>query len=79
MQLDSIAINDGFPEGVWLEVLFRFLLERPDLTFVFQGDDEFLWKKVYFNGARFSVTARLPIFTRSPCQLSCISACLVAD
>jgi hypothetical protein len=39
MQHDSTAIKDGFPEGVWLNALFRFLLERPYLTVVFQRDD----------------------------------------
>jgi hypothetical protein len=51
------AIDDGFPEGVWLSGLFRFLLEGRYLTVVFQGDDAFLSMKVPMNGARSSITA----------------------
>jgi hypothetical protein len=28
MQHDMAAIKDGFPEGVWLKAVFRFLWER---------------------------------------------------
>lgn len=56
MQRDIAAIKDGFPEGVWLNLLFRFLLKRRYLTFVFQGDDHLLTKKGRMNGARSSLT-----------------------
>lgn len=39
MQRAIAAINGGFPEGVWLNALFRFLFNRRYLTAVFQGDD----------------------------------------
>jgi hypothetical protein len=42
MQHYIAAINGGFPEGVWLSGLFRFLWEGRFLTVVFQGDDDFL-------------------------------------
>lgn len=42
MQLDIAAIKGGFPEGVWLNAVFGFRLERRYLTVVFQGDDDFL-------------------------------------
>lgn len=42
MQLDIAAIKGGFPEGVWLDAVFRFLLERLYLTVVFQVDDALL-------------------------------------
>ena len=42
MQLHIAAIDDGFPEGVWLNAVFQFLFERRYLTFVFHGDDDFL-------------------------------------
>lgn len=41
MQHDIAAIKDGFPEGVWLNAVFRFLFERGYLTVVFQDDDVF--------------------------------------
>jgi len=49
MQLDIAAIKDGFPEGVWLNAVFGFRLERRYLTVVFQGDDDFLLAKVYMH------------------------------
>jgi hypothetical protein len=57
MQLDIAAINGGFPEGVWLNAVFRFLLERRHLTVVFQKDDDFLLTKVHLKGTRAIVTA----------------------
>ena len=51
------AINDGFPEGVWLSGLFLFLLDGRYLTVVFQGDDDLLLAKVRMNGTRSSNTA----------------------
>lgn len=55
MQHDIAAIKDGFPEGVWLNAVFRFLLERRYLTFVFQDDDVFLPTNGGMNGGRCSV------------------------
>lgn len=41
MQLDIAAIDDSFPEGVWPEAPFRFLLRWLYLKVVFQDDDAF--------------------------------------
>ena len=57
MQFDIAAINGVFPEGVWLEALFGFLLQRRYLTVVFQDGDAFLSKKAHLDGACSSVTA----------------------
>jgi hypothetical protein len=54
---DIAAIKDDFPEDVWLNAVFRFLVQRRYLTVVFQGDDAFLSMKVPMNGARSSITA----------------------
>ena len=41
MQLDIAAIDDSFPEGLWPEAPFRFLLQWWYLKVVFQDDDAF--------------------------------------
>jgi hypothetical protein len=57
MQYDIAAINDGFPEGVWLNAVFRFRLQLGYLTVVFQGDDDLPYTKRRMSGARAGVDA----------------------
>ena len=64
MQLDIAAIKDGFPEGVWLNAVFGFRLERRYLTVVFQGDDDFLSIKVCMSRALSIVTADTGAYKR---------------
>lgn len=64
MQHDIAAINDGFPEGVWLNALFRFLFNRRYLTVVFQGDDDFLSTRANMHGARSAVITRGYVYGR---------------
>ena len=68
MQYDIAAIKDGFPEGVWLNAVFRFLLERGYLTVVFQDGDGFRSTEVQMSGIRFSVTITDAYWWRRPYQ-----------
>lgn len=56
MQHGIPAIKGGFPEGVWLNARFWFLLQGWYLTVVFQDDDDLLLAKIYMNGVRSMAT-----------------------
>ena len=56
MQRYISAIKDCFPEGVWLNALFQFLLKWGYLTVVFQDRDGFRSTEVQMSGIRSSVT-----------------------
>jgi len=58
VQLDIAAIKGGFPEGVWLNGLFQFLLQAWYLTVALQVDDAFLLAKVYMHETLSNVTPK---------------------
>ncbi|WP_282372089.1 hypothetical protein [Pseudomonas sp. PS02290] len=73
MQLDIAAIKGGFPEGVWLDAVSGFRLQRGYLTVVFQDGDGFRSTEVQMSGSDPASLLLMRISGRHPYQWRKIS------